>query len=57
MRRNALRLAVALIATTVLTACADFATGPEAPRAPRFDTVTDSTIEHGYDGNHQGGST
>lgn len=65
MRRNSVRLVIALLATTVLTACADLATGPEAPLRPRFEETrvgadsirgdsvrTDSTNARA--GNHQG---
>ena len=37
MRRNRVRLVLALVATTILSACADLSTGPQAPTGPRFD--------------------
>ena len=37
MRRNRVRLVLALVATTILTACADLSTGPHAPTGPRSD--------------------
>jgi hypothetical protein len=37
MRRHSVRLVIALLATSVLTACADLATAPETPLRPRFE--------------------
>ena len=60
MRRNTLRLAIALVATSFLAACADLSTGPAAPRGPQFDegytsgASADSTTSRA---NHQGSST
>src|SRR5688500_3959070 len=44
MRRNRVRLVLALVATTILTACADLSTGPQAPTGPRFQTEEDSLL-------------
>ena len=60
MRRNTLRLAIALVATSLLAACADLSTGPAAPRGPQLEAgfnsgqTTDSTTSRA---NHQGSST
>lgn len=45
MRRHAIRLVFAALAMSALTACADLATGPEAPTGPRLNgtTSTDTT--------------
>jgi hypothetical protein len=40
MRRNAIRLALAIVATSFLAACADMPTGPKTIQGPRFDTGT-----------------
>lgn len=37
MRRNVVRLALAIVATSLLTACADLPTGPETPKATAGD--------------------
>ena len=42
MRRNVVRLALALVATSFLAACGDLATAPEAPRARRLNSLVDS---------------
>lgn len=60
MRRNPIRLALVLAATTFLAACADLATGPAAPQGPRFDDVAPATDSVQSDttnalaSNHQG---
>lgn len=41
MRRNVVRLALAIVATSLFTACADLPTGPETPKATAGD-VKDS---------------
>lgn len=42
MRRHALRLVLAVVATSLLAACADLPTSPKAP-AVRFDGTTPSS--------------
>lgn len=37
MRRHTVRLALALLATSVLSACADLSTAPETPLRPRLE--------------------
>jgi outer membrane biogenesis lipoprotein LolB len=44
MRRNRVRFVLALVATTILSACADLSTGPQAPTGPRSQAEQDSTI-------------
>ena len=40
MRRPAIRLVLAALATSALAACADLPTGPKSPTGPRFDGTT-----------------
>lgn len=56
MRRNAIRLALALVATSVLAACADLPTGPKTIQGPRFDDATapTTTTDTVTRTNHQG---
>jgi hypothetical protein len=55
MRRNAIRLALAVVASSFLAACADIPTGPKGP-AVRFDgtlpsaTPADSIARSGQQG-------
>ena len=50
MRRPAIRLVLAVLATSVLAACADMPMAPKSPAGPRFDgtqpstTTTDTTL-------------
>ena len=56
MRRHAIRLVFAILATSSLVACADLPTGPKSPAGPRANTTlpgsstTDTTKRTGHQG-------
>ena len=57
MRRLPIRLVLAVLATSVLAACADLPTGPKAPAGPRFDgTAPTNTVDTTSRTGHQGSS-
>jgi hypothetical protein len=58
MRRPAIRLVLAAVATSFLAACAELPTSPRTPQAPRLDgaALTDSSADSlsTRASNHQG---